>query len=219
MTTTAAAEQVRTGQRATWAWWGTAAGVLGVLTNVVLSAAQPDPPVGVEVVDSLTRGRYHATAVMGFLAATALLLFAAGLWRWADRQASTSLALRAAPMALVASAGAMIAGYGVKGQIAEYLPGGMNPDNFTDESMLVFYLLDDLAGYFAWWGVAVALLCLAVLAFRERLLPRWTGAVAGFFGALPVLYLLAAGFTGFAGIAAPVALVVVGTGLALQPER
>lgn len=204
--------------RQTWALWGAAAGALGLATNIAFSGPQPPGRVGVEVVDTLSRGVYHAGAVSGYLAAAALLMFAAGLWRWSDRQGSRSVALRAAPLALVASVGAMIAGLGVKGQLAEYLNGGINADNFTDESLLVFFLLDDLAGYFSWWGVSIALLCLAWLSLRERLLPRWIGVVAGVFGALPVLYLLAAGFTGFAGIAGPPALLVVALGMALRRE-
>ena len=199
-----------------WALWGTAAGVLGLVTNVFLSRTIDYTKTPEGIVDGLSRSRYQVGAITGYLAAACLVLFAAGLWRWADGQASTSLALRAAPFGLVASAGAMIAGYGVKGQLAEYLPGGSNPDNFDSGGLYTFFLMDDLAGYFAWWGVTVAAGCLAWLALRDGLLPRWLGIVSALFAAAPLVYLLVSGFTGFSGLLAPLFLVVVGTGLALR---
>jgi hypothetical protein len=91
------------GRRQSWAWWGALAGALGAVTNVGLSFQHGDGLVEVDVVDRMTRGLFHAAAVTGYLAAAALLLFAAGLWGWAERRASTSLARRAAPMVLVAA--------------------------------------------------------------------------------------------------------------------
>lgn len=210
----------RTGRRSTWWLWGTTAGVLGILTNVVLASGKDlgEERVTAAVVETLSRGPFHAAAVTGYLAVAALLMFAAGLSRWADLQASASLALRAAPLAVAAAAAALTIGYGVKGQLAEYLPGGMNPDNFSSEGLFVFYLLDDLAGYFGWLGVTVAGACLAWLSLRERLLPRWIGAVAALLVLPPVLFLLLTGFTGFSGLSGPVLLVVVGTGMALRRE-
>jgi hypothetical protein len=82
--------------------------------------------------------------------------------------------------------------------------------------MFVFLLLDDLAGYFSWAGVTVALACLAWLSLRERLLPRWLGVVAALFVVPPLLFLLLTGFTGFSGISGTVGLVVVGTAMALR---
>jgi hypothetical protein len=211
--TTETAEATASGR---WALWGTAAGALGLVTNVLLSRTI-DYTKGPEgIVEGLSRSRYQVGAITGYLAAACVVLVAAGLSRWADRQASASIALRAAPFGLVASAGAMIAGYGVKGQLAEYLPGGSNPDNFETDGLYTFFLLDDLAGYFAWWGVTVAAGCLAWLSLRDGLLPRWLGVVAGLFAAAPLAYLLVSGFTGFSGLVAPLFLVVLGTGLALR---
>jgi hypothetical protein len=207
-----------TSRRATWALWGTAAGALGAVTNLGLSFQHGDGLIGVDVVDRMSRGIFHAAAVTGYLAAAALLLFAAGLWRWADRQATSTLALRAAPMALVAAAGSLFVGYGVKGQLAEYLPGGMNPDNYPPEGLYVFMVTDDLAGFYSWSALTVALACLAWLSLRERLLPRWVGVVAAVVVVPPVLFLLVSGFTGFSGIVGPLGLAVVATGIALRRE-
>lgn len=205
--------------RAAWALWGTAAGVLGVVANAVaqpqVSEAQRQAGFD-QAFGLLGSGTYRVGAVAGFLAVAALVLLAAGFRRWAAGQPSTSLALHALPYALLASAGALTAGYGVKGQLAAYLDGGFNAGSYPDRDLYVYFLLDDLAGFFGWWGVAVAMACLAWLAFRERLVPRWIGAVATLAAVVPLLFLLVFGFTGFAGVITPVALVVVGTGLALR---
>jgi hypothetical protein len=211
----------RTAQRSTWALWGTAAGVLGVVANMV---AQPVVTEAQrkggfeEVFGELGRGYYHLGAVAGYLAVACLLVFAAGFARWGAQQVSTSLALRTVPYALVASAGALIAAYGVKGQLASYLEGGFNEASYPDRELYVYYLLDDLAGFFSWWGVAVAAACIAWLSFRERLVVRWVGALAVLAAVVPLGFLLAFGFTGFAGVVTPLFLIPAGIGMALRRE-
>lgn len=207
-------------RRATWALWGSAAGIGGVLTNLAL--AQPlDEKTRASgdaqaIVDGLSQGRYHLTAVTGFLTVVCLLFFAAGLARWAKHQTSDSLALRVAPMGVAASAAALLVAYGVKGQLAAYLEGGFNESSSNESARYLFFLLDDLAGYYSWWGVAIAAACLAVLAFRERLIPRWIGALAVLAAGVPLAFLVVFGFTGFSGVICPVFLVVAGIGLARQ---
>jgi hypothetical protein len=213
--------QTTTGRRSTWALWGTAAGVCGVIANMGTQpgVTEKQRQGGFDAVfENLTRGSYHVGAVAGFAAVACLLLFAAGFARWAQQQASDSLALRAAPAALVASAGALIASYGVKGQLAAYLDGGFNDASYPDREVYVYYLLDDLAGWFSWWGVAVAAGCIAWLSFRERLVVRWVGALAVLAVLGPVAFLVAFGFTGYSGVITPVFLVVAGIGMALRRE-
>lgn len=210
-----------TGTRSTWALWGTAAGVCGVVANMLAQPVVTEQmrAAGFEqVFGELSPGYYHVGAVAGFAAVACLLLFAAGLARWAQQQGSSSLALRAAPLALVASAGALIAAYGVKGQLASYLEGGFNDGAYPDSELYVYYLLDDLAGFFSWWGVAIALACIAWLSFRERLVVRWAGALAALAALVPVGFLLAVGFPGFSGVITPLVLVPVGIGMALRRE-
>lgn len=210
-----------TGRRSTWALWGTAAGLAGITANMITqpSVTEAQREAGFDdVFGLLTQGRYHVAAVAGYVAVACLLLFAAGMSRWGQRQASDSLALRAAPLALVASAGALIASYGVKGQLAAYLDGGFNEASYPDREVYVFFLLDDLAGWFSWWGVAVAAACIAWISFRERLVVRWVGALAVLAALGPAGFLLVFGFTGYAGVIAPVFLVLAGIGMALRRE-
>ncbi len=222
MTSTMAATQgsTSTTSRGTWALWGSAAGLCGILTNMVF-AQGPDEKVRAAgdpaaVVDLLSRTNAHISANTGYLAVVCLLFFAAGLARWGSAQASDSLALRVAPMGLVASAGALIASYGVKGQLAAYLEGGFNESSANVANRYFFFLLDDLAGYFSWFGVTITAGCLAWLAFRERLVVRWVGAVGALVVIAVALNLVAFGFTGFSGVVAPVFLLLAGIGLSRQ---
>lgn len=216
-TTTERPDRTTTTHRATWALWGTAAGIGGVLTNLVfvpdVGDAMRKKGDASSVVGALDQGMYQLSAIAGFLTVACLLLFAAGLGRWAKAQSSDSLALRTAPTALVASAGALIAAYGVKGMLASYLPGGFNEDSYSDAGRYFYFLLDDLAGYYSWWGVAMAAACIAVLGLRERLVPRWVGALGALTALVPLVFLVTVGFTGFSGIIAPVFLVIAGVGL------
>lgn len=218
--TSPTAADATTGRRATWALWGTAAGALGVVANLVAQpqVTEADRAQGAAVVEQLTRGAYHLGAAAGLLAVACLVLFAAGFRRWAERQGSESLALHAVAPALLASAGALVVAYGVKGQLAAYLDGGFNDTSFPQADLYTYFLIDDLAGFFGWWGVAVAAGCLAVTAFRDRLVVRWVGALGGLVLLASLGFLLAFGFTGFAGVVAPVFLVLAGIGLALRRE-
>lgn len=209
---------VRSGTRDRWMLWGVLAGLGGVVANLVTAPVvqgkdRANPERVVALMDSTT---YHLAAVAGYVAAAAVLLFAAGLRAWGQRQPTRSPAISAAVFGIVASAGAMIAGYGVKGQLAEYLPGGVNADNYGTDALYTYFLLDDLAGFFGWFGVAVAAGCLAWLSFRERLIPRWIGVLLAAMVIVPAGLLLAFGFSGFAGVICPVLLIPSAIGMYLQ---
>lgn len=148
-----------------------------MLTDFPLNIEQRQS--GVDVIELLDRSGYHVGAAAGFLAVACLLVFAVGWRRWVDHQASDLLAARLVPAALVASAGAMIIGYGFKGMLAIYLPGGINAGDHPAEGLYTLFMINDLAPFFAWWGVAAAAAGVAWLAFRERLVVRWVGAVGG----------------------------------------
>ena len=209
-----------TGARSTWALWGAAAGLLGLATNTVLAQTiEEEVRTGsdvVAVVDALSRATYHVATITGFASVVCLLVFAAGLARWARGQASESLALRVAPAGLVASAGALVAAHGVKGQLASYLDGGFNEESYPAAGLYQYFLMDDLAGYVGWFGVTVALGAIAVLSLRERLVPRWVGVVCCVPVIVATLFLAGFGFPGISGLISPLVLLVVGIGLSRQ---
>lgn len=201
-----------------WALWGTAAGVLGFVGHLASDPQGSLTPQqrrsGAQALDLVSRGSYHAGAVAGFLAVGCLLVFAVGWRRWAERDAPELLAARLVPAALSASAAAMIVGYGFKGSLAVYLPGGLDAGEYPAEGLYPLFMINDLAPFFAWWGVAVAAAGVAWLAFRERLVVRWVGAVSVVAAIAPLAFLLATGLTGFAGVVTPLWLILASIGVA-----
>lgn len=202
--------------REVWAWWGAAAGGLGVVAHLL---TQPEITIeqrrsGTAVLGALDRTGYHIGAVAGFMAVACLLITAAGWRRWADRLATENLGGRLVPLALTASAGAMVIAYGVKGALAIYLPRGINDGEFPPEGLYTLFMIDDLAPFYAWWGVAVAAAGVAWLGLRHHLLPRWIGALSAIAFLLPTAFLTVTGLTGFAGAPGPVWLLVASIGVA-----
>lgn len=203
-----------------WHWWGTAAGVLGLVANIVT-----DPAASVEieqrkggdaVIDLVTRGGYHLGAVAGIAAVGCLLVLAAGYRRWAEQNGGSSLALRTLPAAIGASAAALIVGYGFKGMLAIYLPGGINQNTYPAEGLYSLFMVNDLAGFFGWWGVAFAAGCLAWLGLREAMVPRWIGVFSALAFLAPVAFIAGTGLTGFPGVICPLWLAIVSAGQALR---
>jgi hypothetical protein len=74
------------------------------------------------VLGLISRTDLQIGAVAGFLAVGCVLAFAAGWRQWSERHGAPTSAARLVSLALVASAGATIIGYGLKGPLAIY-PG------------------------------------------------------------------------------------------------
>lgn len=208
------------GSRHRWPLWGAAAGVSGAVGHLVAQApasvfqAQAQGQA-TELIEMLDRGLFHVGAVAGILAVVCLLVFAAGWRRWTEREGGGTLAEQAVPLALAASAGAMILGYGMMGAISVYLPGGINAGDVPHEGLYVLWAFLDLAPFMAWWGVAAAALFISYVSLVERRLPVWLGVV-GVLGWLPpVGFLAVTGLTGFPGVVGPVWFTVTALGLAL----
>ncbi|MGI9007447.1 MAG: hypothetical protein ACR2FU_14840 [Streptosporangiaceae bacterium] len=161
----------------------------------------------------ISRSDFHLGAVAGFLAIGCVLAFAAGWRQWSERHGPPSSAARLVGMALVASAGAMIIGYGVKGPLAIYLPGGINSGSYPRSGLYSLFMLNDSAPYFAWWGVVVAAAAVAWLAFRERLVVRWVGVISVLAVLAAFGWLAATGLTDFGGVVGPAWLIIASIGL------
>lgn len=197
-----------------WPLWGVAAGVLGYVGHLLTMANVTDKEraTGVNVVSLLNRNDYYVGVVAGFFAVFCLLVFAAG-WRRSLASAVGSLTAEMVPLALTASAGAMILAYGVKGMLAVYLPGGLNANTYPAEGLYTLFMFDDLAPFMAWFGVTMASAAIIWLSLRERQLPIWIGVASALFTLVPVGMLLLTGLPGFPGIVAPAWLIIMGVGL------
>jgi hypothetical protein len=209
--------------RATWPVWGIAAGVLGTVATVISEglsgATEADRASGAAVIETLNREAYHLGVVAGFFAVAATLFTAAGWRRWASRHAPDNLAARVVAYAFTASAGAMILGYGMKGSLAVYLDGGMDEGSYPQAALHSVYMFLDFAPFAAWWGTCIAAGCIAFLALRERLLPKWIGVVSVVFTVVPVLLLATTGLPGFPGVIDPIWLAVISAGLVFTKRK
>jgi hypothetical protein len=206
--------------RAMWPWWGVAAGLLGVVATTGIDPqgglSPEDRALGAPIVEQVDRAGYHIGAVLGYAAVACLIVAAVGWWRWAGVAAPASLAARTVAGGMLASAGALILGFGFKGPMSVYLPGGINDDEFASEGLYALFVINDLGPYMAWWGVAVAAGAVAWLALRERHLPRWMGVVSVLALLPPLALLTLTGLTGLAGVTGPVWLTVVSVGMAVR---
>jgi cytochrome oxidase assembly protein ShyY1 len=201
-----------------WPLFGAAAGILGAIGHLFTDANLSDQEraSGVALVDSLDRTGFHVGIIAGLAAVFCLLVFAAGWRRWAEEQQLDSLAATVVTFGFIASAGAMILGYGFKGSLAVYLPGGIDAGQYPDENLLSVFMFNDFAPFISWYGVAMAAAAMAWVALRERRLPIWIGIVSAIFVLLPVGFLVATGLPGFPGVVDPFWIVIVGIGLAVK---
>ena len=194
-----------------WALWGAAAGVagfLGLMFDGSNALTEHDYLRGEDLVSKLDRMPYHVGIVLGLAAALALLVTAAGWRRWAEERAGRSLAARVVPQALTASAAAMLLGYGFKGSMAIYLPGGIDAGTMTDRGLYSVFMFLDFAPFIAWWGVAMGLGAIAWLGLKERLVGRGAAIVAALFFLLPAGVVIATALPGIPGVVCPLGLVL-----------
>jgi hypothetical protein len=158
----------------------------------------------------------HASLVAGYLTVTLLVVLAATWRRHVEPRVASSTAARVVSHGLLISAAALTLGYGWKGAMAVYLPGGLNgkTGGFDREALYVMYVLNDFGSFIGWLGVTIAAGAIAWMAFRERTVSRWIGVVS----LVPVLavtgFAVATGLPGFPGVVSPLFMVVAFTGLA-----
>lgn len=208
--------------RAKWPLWGAAAGVLGVTANVVVN---PEAALGGHaataghVADVTDRAGYHVAAVAGFLAVACLIVTAAAWRRWAEQRAPESLAVRVVPVALGASAGAMIAAYGVMGALAMAIPDGLGAGELAAERLDPLFVVADVGPFLAWQGVAVAAGAVCWMAFGDGVVTRWVGAASGVAALLSAAVLFASGVPNLAGAICPAATAVAFAGMAMSRKR
>lgn len=206
-----------TGPRSRWPLIGAAAGALGVVGTLICDVRPGGDDVRFsdpDVINDLSRPTAQVGIVAGYLCVAALLVLAAAWRRRVEPRTPNSTASRVVSAGLVASAGALMLGYGWKGALSVYLDGGMDEGAYDKEGLFVYLMLNDFGAYIGWLGATVAAGAIAWMALRERTISRWIGWIS----VLPVLavagFTISTGLPGFPGVVSGLWMVVALTGLA-----
>jgi hypothetical protein len=207
-----------TTSRSRWPLLGTVAGLTGFVATLITDL---HPDIGTkastpDVVDQLSRTTAHISLVAGYVTVALLVVLAATWRRLVEPRVASSTAARVVSNGLLISAAALTLGYGWKGAMAVYLPGGLNgkTGGFDREGLYVMYVLNDFGSFIGWLGVTIAAGAIAWMSLRERTISRWIGVVS----LVPVLavtaFAVGTGLPGFPGVVSPLFMVIAFTGLA-----
>jgi hypothetical protein len=216
-----ATPEVRT-RRPRWPLVGAAAGALGYVATMVLDGRQLGNANGIslshDLFVDLNPMVYRLSMVFGYAVVVLLLVHAAHWRRRVEPRVPGSTAAHLVPLGFVASAAGLTYGYGWKGALGNYMPGGFEDTLYDDQGLYVYYLLNDFGAYIGWLGVVVAAGAVAWMALRERTVARWIGYVSLLPIIQSVLMVGGMGVPGTPALLAPVWLVVTGLGLFLSKK-
>jgi len=208
------ADRLESGSRSRWPLIGVAAGVTGFVATLVTDLHPGSDDATRAVVDEVSQGKAHASVIAGYLTVALLVVLAAAWRRHVEPRVPTSTAARVVSNGVLISAAALTLGYGWKGAMAVYLPGGMDAGSFDKEGLYVLYMLNDFGSFIGWLGMTIAFGAIAWMAFRDRTVSRWIGAAS----VVPVLavtaFTVGTGLPGFPGVVSPLFLVITFAGLA-----
>jgi len=204
-----------TAARPRWPLIGSAAGLLGFVATLALDGRTTSKAtLSAKLIDDLSPAVYRLSMIIGYIVVVLLLVFAAKWRRLIEPSVPGSTAAHLVPLGLVASAAGLTYGYGWKGALGDYMPGGMDHGQFDTPGLYTYYVLTDFGAYIGWLGVIIAAGAVIWMSLRERTVARWIGI----FSIFPVLgtTLMAAGMgvPGVPGMWAPLWLLVTGLGLA-----
>lgn len=205
-----------TSRRQFWPLWATATGVLGYAATLGLegrSNAADEVVISDQLFTDLNPVVYRLSMVVGYVTVVLLLILAAQWRRRVEPRVPASTAAHLVPLGLVASAAGLAYGYGWRGSLGAYMPGGMEEGVYDTEGLYVLYLLNDFGAYIGWLGVIVSAGAMVWMGVRERTVSRWLG----WFSLLPVVattgMVVGLGVAGVPGLWAPLWLIVAGLGL------
>jgi hypothetical protein len=211
-------DRLESSKRSRWSLIGTAAGIAGFVATLITDI-HVDIGTGqasADVIGEMSRTKAHASLVVGYLTVVLLVVLAATWRRHVEARVASSTAARVVSNGLLLSAAVLTLGYGWKGAMAVYLPGGLNgkTGGFDRDGLYIMYVMNDFASYIGWLGVTIALGAIAWMAFRDRTVSRWIGVVC----LVPVLavtaFAFATGLPGFPGVVSPPFMAIAFAGLA-----
>jgi hypothetical protein len=117
---------------------------------------------------------------------------------------------------LVATAALTTLAFGWRGALGNYLPGGAEENTYDTEGLYNYYVMNDFSPYIAFVPLLGAAYGLTWMAFREGLVSKPLGGLAGL---LATALLGAAAVTGVPGLPAMVLLGLVIGGIWLSVGR
>jgi hypothetical protein len=201
--------------RTRWPLYASAAGAFGFVATLVLDGRTAGSGVEIseKLFDDLSPLPYRLSMLFGYAAVVLLLVFAAHWRRVVEPRVTGSTAAHLVPLGLLASAAGLTYGFGWKGALGLYMPGGLEEDSYDTQGLYVYYLLNDFGSFIGWLGVVVAAGAVAWMGLRERTVSRWIGIVSVIPVLQTTLMLVGLGVPGVPGLLAPIWLVVVGLGL------
>jgi hypothetical protein len=203
-------------RRSRWPLYGAAAGLLGFVATMPLDGRSvfTDVELDHQLFVDLNPLVYRASMVVGYLAVVLLLVTAAQWRRRVEPRVPGSTAAHLFPLGLLASAAGLTYGYGWKGALGNYMPGGMEENYFDDQGLYVYFMLTDFGSFIGWLGVVVAAGAVAWMALKERTISRWIGFVSLVPVLQTTLMVVGLGVPGVPGLLAGLWLTVAGVGLA-----
>lgn len=204
------------GRRARWPLFASAAGLLGFVGTIALDGRimiEDGVKLDHELFADLNPMTYRLSMIVGYLAVVMLLMLAANWRRRVEPRLPGSTAAHLVPFGLVASAAGLTYGYGWKGALGNYMPGGMEEGAYDDSGLYVYYLLNDFGAWIGWLGVVVVAGAIAYMALKERTVSRWIGAIALVPVVQTTLMVVGIGVPGVPALLGPIWLFVTGLGL------
>jgi hypothetical protein len=157
-------------------------------------------------------------ASLCFLGAVLLIVFGTGYARRLEQRLPAGhLLVAATRLATSAALAGLVLIGGLKLAVRGALPDHMDHTMYVKDSVGSLLTYVEQLQYVPLWAFVPVLLGSAVVAFRNRVLPRWFGAVSALLGLGAVVFLTVLGLPYFAGLAVP--LWLVGASLAGVRER
>jgi hypothetical protein len=150
-------------------------------------------------------------ASLCFLGAVLLVVFGTGYARRLERRLPAGhLLVAATRLATSAALGGLVLVGGLKLAIRGALPDHGDHHMYVKDTVggLVTYV--EQLQYVPLWAFVPVLVGSAVVAFRDRVLPRWFGVVSTLFAVGAVVFLTVLGLPYFAGLAIPLWLIAAG---------
>lgn len=202
------------GRRPRWPLLASAAGALGIVATIVTDGRKTaEVTLSHELFTDLDPMTFRISLVTGYVTVVLLLVLAAAWRRQVEPRVPGSTAAHLVPLGLLASAAGLTYGYGWKGALGLYMPGGLEEGSFDDAGLYSYLVLTDFGPWIGWLGVVVAAGAIAWMGLKERSVSRWIGIVSVVPVLQTTLMVIAIGVPGVPALLAPLWLVVAGLGL------